>query len=181
MEGKELIETDITPKPEPITTPAFQVPAMPKVEPKTEAKTEAPKVVEAELVEPEVSAAPKNDLAIKTDYLKRITDIKNQHEGNNWFSKHYKDIAAHPDKEEITNFFKEKMEILLADEHGKEDTQKPGGESERNWEAEMGAVGNLKGLQAIWTACVKAIGKDSPEYPHYEKIKDTCKNELSKE
>lgn len=201
-EAQDFQELDVTPKPEPITTPAFQVPAMPKVEPKVEAKAETPKVIEAELVEPEVSAPPKNEgssngrtdgfepssagstpapSSTKQQFLERITKIANRFESDAWLKKWFKEIAAHPDKEEIMDEYKAHHKSLLADEHGKEGPHEEQGEGERNFEVEMEAAGSLKELQAIWTACVKAIGKDSPEYPHLEMVKNTCKNNLSKE
>lgn len=186
-EVQDFQEVDVTPKPEPIVTQSFQVPSMPKVEPKTEAKTEAPKVVEAELVEPEVSATPKKEetscgetgltpsTPTKAAFLERIAAIQHSKEAVNYLNKHMKEIASlsEADKNDVMEAYKDKNTELLADEHG--------GETDRNWEAELSSCSTLEELKGVWTECIKSIGKSSPEYKKMEEIKNSIKNDLSKE
>ena len=189
-EEAQDMEIDVTPRPEPLVTPAFQVPAMPQVGGQV-AKVEVPKeeekpvVVEAELVEPDSSAMPKKEISVtvtpptKEEYIERISRIANTYESTSWLSKHFKEISAHPDKEVVMEAYKCHNENLLADEHGKEGGNEPQSEEERNFEAELGKAGSRGESDAIW-ADYEKTKPSGPEKVMLRRVKDTQLSGLAK-
>ena len=191
-EVQDIQEVDVTPRQEPLVTQPFQVPTMPTVAPKAEASKVEP-VAEAPKEEPKPVAAPVAGLVVdaeftdlgdaqKTlvDYERRISLIANVYESTAWLNKHLKEIAAHPHKEAIMAVYKTRHEVLLMDDHGKEDAKEHEGGTEVNWEAELATAESVEISNSLWTDFEKT-NPSGPEKVKMRRVKDGRVAELKKQ